>query len=114
MGFCPGNSCIYQLLAITYYKFPSFDSNLFLEIRSVFFDIFKAFNRILYDVLLFRLKQNGVSGNLSQLITSFLSGRSQKVKLSHQTSDWETIRAGVPGILGALFSLYKLITLQTI
>ena len=36
------------------------------------------------------------------------------LKLSDQTSDWESIRAGVPGILGALFSLYILITLQTI
>ena len=61
-------------------------------------------------MLLFQLKQIGVSGNLFQLITSFLSGRSQKVIFNDQASDWETIRAVVQGILGSLFSLYILIT----
>ena len=52
--------------------------------------------------MLFKLKQNGVSGNLFHLITSFLSGRFQRVLLSGQTSDWET---AVPqgSILGPLF-----------
>ena len=61
-------------------------------------------------MLLFQLKQNGVSGNLFQLITSFLSGRSQKVIFNDQASDWETIRAVVQGILGPLFALHILIT----
>ena len=40
--------------------------------------------------MLFKLKQNGVSGNLFHLITSFLSGIFQRVLLNGQTSDWET------------------------
>ena len=53
------------------------------------------------------MKQNGVNGNLFQLIKSFLSGRFQRVLLNGQTSDWETIQAGVPqgSILGPLFFL---------
>ena len=39
-GFRPGDSCIYQLLAITHDIFSSFDCNLTLEIHSVFLDIF--------------------------------------------------------------------------
>ena len=95
MGFRPSDSCTYQLLAVTHDIFSSFDYNPFLETSGVFLDIAKAFDRIRWDGLLFKLKQNGVSENLFQLITSFLSGRFQKVKLNGQTSEWETISAGV-------------------
>ena len=73
----------------------------------MFFDISNAFDRVRHDGLLFKLKQNGVCGNLFQLIKSFLSDRFQRVWLNGQTSDWETIQAGVPqdSILGALFFL---------
>ena len=95
LGFRPSDSCTYQLLAVAHDIFSSFDHNPFLETSGVFLDISKAFDRIRYDGLLFKLKQNGVSENLFQLITSFLSGRFQKVKLNGQTSEWETISAGV-------------------
>ena len=73
----------------------------------MFFDISKVFDRVWRDVLLFKLKQNGVSENSFQLIKRFLSGRFQKVLLNDQTSDWETIQAGVSqgSILGPLFFL---------
>ena len=65
------------------------------------------FDRVWRDGLLFKLKQNGVSENSFQLIKRFLSGRFQKVLLNDQTSDWETIQAGVSqgSILGPLFFL---------
>ena len=62
----------------------------------MFLDITKAFNRVWPDGLLFKLKQNGVSGNLFQLIKSFLRVRFQRVLVNGQTSDWETIQAGFP------------------
>ena len=62
----------------------------------MFPDISKAFDRVSNDGLLFKLKQNGINGNLFQLIKRFLSGRFQRVLLNGQTSDWETIQAGVP------------------
>ena len=43
-GFRPGDSCIYQLLAITHDIFLSFDSNPSLETCRVFLDISKAFD----------------------------------------------------------------------
>ena len=70
-------------------------------------DISKMFDRVWHDGLLFKMEKIGVSGNLFQLIKSFLSVRFQRVLLNGQTSDWETIQAGVPqgSILGPLFFL---------
>ena len=75
--------------------------------RGVFLDISKAFDRIWHDGLLFIFKQNGVSRNLFQLVTSFLSDKYQRVLLNGQTSKWETIQAGAPqgSILGPIFFL---------
>ena len=61
----------------------------------MFPDISKTYERVWRNGLLFKLKQNGFSGNLFQLIKSFLSGRFQRVILNGQTSDWETIQAGI-------------------
>ena len=82
-------------------------SNPTLETCGVFLDISKAFDRVWHDGLLFKLKQNAVSGNLFQLVKIFLSCRFQRVLLNGQTSDWETIQAGGPqgSILGPLFFL---------
>ena len=95
-----GDSCIYQLLAITHDSLTHdcFDCNPTLETRGVFLGISKAFDRVWHDGLLFKLKQNGVSGNLFQLSKSFMSGRFQRVLLNGQTSDWETAQAVVPQV----------------
>ena len=73
----------------------------------MFLDITKTFNRVWPDGLLFKLKQNGASRNLFQLIKSFLRGRFEGVLVNGQTSDWETIQVGVPqgSILRQLFFL---------
>ena len=48
-GFCQGDSCMYQLLAITHDNFSSFDCNPILETRGVFLDISKALDRVWHD-----------------------------------------------------------------
>ena len=67
------------MLAINHDMFSGFDCNPSLETSGVFLDIFKAFDRVWDDGLLFKLKQNDVSRNLFQLITSFLSGRFERI-----------------------------------
>ena len=51
--------------------------------------------------------QNGISGNLLDLISSFLSDRKQRVLLNGQTFEWRNVTAGVPqsSILGPLLFL---------
>ena len=66
-GFKPGDSCINQLLCITHYIYQSLDDGL--ETRGVFLDISKAFDKVWHKGLLFKLKQNGISGNLLNVIT---------------------------------------------
>ena len=70
----------------------------------VFLDISKAFDKVWHEGLIFKLKQNGISGNLLNLLCDFLRNRKQRVLLNGQVSDWSDVRAGVPqgSILGLL------------
>ena len=74
-GFKPGDSCTYQLLSITHAIYSSFDEGL--EVRSVFLEISKAVDKVWHDVIIFKLTQNGISGNLLNLIRDFLNDRKQ-------------------------------------
>ena len=104
-GFRPGNSCINQLLAITHEIFSSFDDNY--EVRGVFLDISKAFDKVWHEGIIHKLKPNGISENLLSLLTDFLRNRKQRVILNGQSSSWANINAGVPegSILGPLLFL---------
>ena len=106
-GFKPGDSCINQLLCITHDIYQSFDDGL--ETRAVFLDTSKAFDKVWHEGLLYKLKQNGISGNLLNIIKDFLSLRKQRVVLIGQHSTWVNIEAGVSqgSILGPLsFLIY--------
>ena len=93
-GFKPGDSCINQHLAITHKIYKSFDACL--DARAVFLDISKAFDKVWDQGLLYKLKQNGISGNLLETLADFLKDRKQRVVLNGQNSSWANIEAGVP------------------
>ena len=76
-GLKPGDSCINQQLSITHEIYNSFNEGL--EVRSIFLDISKAFDKVRHKGFLFKLSQNGTCGNLLDLLSSFLSDRKQRV-----------------------------------
>ena len=69
-GFKPGDSCINQLLCITHDIYKSFDEGY--EVRSVFLDIPKTFDNIWHEGIIFKLKENGFSRNLLELLADFI------------------------------------------
>ena len=84
-GFPPGDSSINQLLAITHGIFEAFDCNPSLEVRSVFLDKSKAFDKIWHESLLYKIKFMGILGELSNLLKSYLPDKVQRVVLNGQT-----------------------------
>ena len=106
-GFRTCDSCVHQLLSITYHIYKSFEANLSLEVIGIFLDMSKTFDRVWHECLLFKLKRLGLSGKYYGLTNSFLRNKHQRVFLNRQSSKWFSIKAGVTqeSILGPLFSL---------
>ncbi len=76
-GFLPGHSTVYQLIDIYDQICKSFDAHQYTCM--VFCDISKAFDRVWHKGLLFKLQQNGITGNLLKWIESYLTDRKQQV-----------------------------------
>ena len=104
-GFKPGDSCINQLISITHDILNLLDEGL--EVIGVFLDISKAFDKVWHDGLIYKLQQNGISGELLNILVDFLNNRKQRVVLNGQTSNWIDVKAGVPqgSIMGPLLFL---------
>ena len=71
------------------------------------FDISKAFDKVWHDGLTFKLRQNGITGDIINILQDFLRKRKQRVVLNGQRSSWADVNAGVPqeSILGHLLFL---------
>ena len=75
-GFRPGDSTINKLICMTHTILKAFDCNPPLDIRSVYFDISKEFDRVWHE-LIHKLKRCGVSRRFLSLIINFLKDRKQ-------------------------------------
>ena len=93
-GFRSDDCCINQLLTINHEILNAFDKSL--EDRGTFLDISKAFDKVWHDGLIFKLRHNGISGDIINILRDFLCNRKQRVVLNDQCSSWADVNACVP------------------
>ena len=76
-GFRPSHSTTFQLIEIFHHICQSFDEKQYSCM--VFCDISKASDKVWHRGLLFKLRQNGIKGNLLAWISNYLSSRKQNL-----------------------------------
>ena len=105
--FRPGDSCIDHFLSINDEILSAFDKGL--EVSGIFLDIYKAFDKVWLDGLIFKLPQNDICEKIIIILVDSLNDRKQRIVLNGQCSSWVDIHAGVPqgSLLGPLsFLMY--------
>jgi len=104
-GFIPKDSTVNQLVSVYHSFCKALDEGK--EVRAVFCDISKAFDRVWHEGLIHKLRLSGISGNLLSWLKDYLHERTQCVVISGCQSDPLPINAGVPqgSILGPLLFL---------
>ena len=99
LGFISGYSWTNQLLSIAH--------QIYVQIRSVFLDMSKTFDKVWRKDLIFKFRQNSISGSILSTLTDFLKLRKQRVVSNGQLSSCSNIESGISKgcILGLLLFL---------
>ena len=87
--------------------YASFNWNPPKDVRGIFLDICKAFDRVWHKGRIYKMKCIGIIGMPLKLMQNFLQNRYQWVLLNSQCSSWASVFAVVPqvSVLGPLFFL---------
>ncbi|GBO14301.1 putative RNA-directed DNA polymerase from transposon BS [Araneus ventricosus] len=93
-GFRPNYGCIHQLLRVTNPITHGFNHKLFTG--GVSLDVHKAFDRMWYNGLIYKLINSKFPHYLIDILISYLNKRIFKVKLSQDTLRYRNIKAGTP------------------
>lgn len=97
--FLPDASTVNQLTLLNSTFSSALDDGL--EVRTVLFDISKAFDKFWHKGLLARLYQSGISDNFLSFLQCYLPDRRQRVLLPKASSDWIQKQIRRPtGLLG--------------
>lgn len=93
-GFMRGRSAVTNLLLYTDYLVRNLDNGI--QIDSVYFDFAKAFDSVNHEILLKKLQSLGIGGSLLSWLKSYLSNRTQIVKIDGNLSSPIKVSSGVP------------------
>ena len=93
-GFVKGKSCATNLISFLDKMTAALDAGEDADV--VFLDFAKAFDKVPTQRLLRKLKAHGLGGKVLKWISSWLSGRKQRVVLNGSFSTWEAVLSGVP------------------
>ena len=93
-GFRPGDSTINQLIFLVHKIYEALEGGK--EVRVVFLDISKAFDKVWHAGLLRKLEALGIQSPSLQWFESHLCNRKQRVVIEGQCCDCRSINSGVP------------------
>lgn len=108
-GYRPGHSTHLQLIYLTHQLHSALNENN--NFTAIFLDISKYFDKIWHNALLKKCQiQYNISGLLLSWLTSYLTDRSQVVRIGNSISPPEKLLAGCPqgSVLGPLLALLYL------
>ena len=104
-GSLPGSSTAHALISMIHHWLQSADkSNC---VRAFFLDFSKAFDRIEHQVVCKKMMEMKIDITLRRWVQSFLSNRTQSVRLPDAQSSYEKVNGGVPQgtVLGPILFL---------
>ncbi len=93
-GFLPLHSTITQLCFLIHSWQSGLDNNE--VVQATFLDLSKAYDRVWTHGLLYKMWYLGFSPPTLRWFTSFLTARTQRVKVGNQYSSWCTPQSGIP------------------
>ena len=101
-GFRNHRSCVTQLLEVMNDLSRMIEEGDSIDI--IYLDFSKAFDTVPHQRLLAKLNAYGIDGNILKWIESFLSDRSQRVRVNKEHSNYSPVSSGIPqgSILGPL------------
>lgn len=104
-GFIRGRSTVSNLILLNDFVSGSMDEGKQVDV--VYTDYAKCFDRIDHNILILKLQNAGIRGDLLRWFTSYIRNRSQAVVLESYMSKWMCVPSGVPqgSLLGPLLFL---------